>query len=195
MVSTCVQRVYEWTRKQSRSLSVSVYLYLSLCFSLSVSACLFLSLSFSLSLFLCLSSDTLYLWYVFVLLGVVFGTILRHDQTLWVGAPVFTGNTDNRAFFSSCYINGTYDFLWGVGSAVFVDTTIVGSDNIAAHKGSLVDRNGVLGGCTGSQLLGRSCTAYLMLNCKLPRPKGYRGKSTTLGRCVGLGLGTPTYRF
>ena len=102
---------------------------------------------------------------------------------------LFTGNADNRAFFSSCYINGTYDFLWGVGSAVFVDTTIVGSDNIAAHKGSLVDRNGVLGGCTGSQLLGRSCTAYFMLNCKLPRPKGYRGKSTTLGRCVHVGLG------
>ena len=97
---------------------------------------------------------------------------------------LFTGNTDNRAYFSSCYINGSYDFLWGVGSAVFVDSTIVGSDNIAAHKGSLVDRNGVLGGCTGDQLLGHSCTAYLMLNCRLPRPTGYRGRSTTLGRSV-----------
>eukprot|EP00729_Bicosta_minor_P017441 gene17441-883_t len=91
---------------------------------------------------------------------------------------LFTGNSDTRAYFSSCYINGTYDFLWGVGSAVFIDCEIVGSDNIAAHKGSLVDRNGVLGGCIGDQLLGHSCTAYLMLNCRLSRP--WRNQATTV---------------
>ena len=32
---------------------------------------------------------------------------------------------------------------------MFESTDIVGSENIAAHKGTTVDRNGVLGGCTG----------------------------------------------
>jgi pectinesterase len=95
---------------------------------------------------------------------------------------LYTGGTDHRAYFLECYINGTYDFLWGIGTAVFESTTIVGSDNIAAHKGTQVDRNGVLGGCKGTDLIGHSCTAYLMSNCRLPRPAGYTGHSTTLGR-------------
>ena len=95
---------------------------------------------------------------------------------------LFTGGVGHRAYFTRCYINGTYDFLWGVGSAVFDRCTIAGSDNIAAHKGTQVDRNGVLGGCTGDARLGHSCTAYLMDNCVLPRPVGYSGSTTTLGR-------------
>jgi pectin methylesterase-like acyl-CoA thioesterase len=88
---------------------------------------------------------------------------------------LYTGGMDHRAYFDHCYINGSYDFLWGLGTAVFADTTIVGSENIAAHKGTQIDRNGVLGGCTGDARFGKSCTAYLMLNCKLPRPTGYTG--------------------
>lgn len=95
---------------------------------------------------------------------------------------LYTGGSDHRAYFTRCFVNGTYDFIWGVGSAVFDRCTIVGSDNVAAHKGSQVNRDGVLGGCVGAALLGRSCTAFLMDRCVLPRPPGYGGSSTTLGR-------------
>jgi pectin methylesterase-like acyl-CoA thioesterase len=88
---------------------------------------------------------------------------------------------DHRAYFENCFVNGTDDFLWGVGSAVWVDSTIVGSSTLTAHKGTQVDRNGKLGGCTGAGLLGHSCTAFLLLNCRIPRPPEFKGAGS-LGR-------------
>lgn len=94
---------------------------------------------------------------------------------------LYAGDMDHRAFFTNCFVNGTDDFLWGVGSAVWVDSTIVGPNTLTAHKGTQVDRNGKLGGCTGADLLGHSCTAFLLLNCRIPRPPGFKGAGS-LGR-------------
>ena len=61
---------------------------------------------------------------------------------------LYTGDMDHRAYFEDCFVNGTDDFLWGIGSAVFVRSTLVGTSTITAHKGTQVDRDGVLGGYT-----------------------------------------------
>ena len=55
---------------------------------------------------------------------------------------LYAGGMDHRAYFENCYVNGTDDFLWGVGSAVWYKCTIVGSSTLTAHKGTQVDRNG-----------------------------------------------------
>jgi hypothetical protein len=86
---------------------------------------------------------------------------------------LYTGDMDHRAYFEGCHVNGTDDFIWGIGSAVFVDSTLVGSSTLTAHKGTQVDRNGVLGGCAApGLLLGHSCTAYLFVRCRVPLAPG-----------------------
>jgi pectinesterase len=94
---------------------------------------------------------------------------------------LYAGGADHRSYFERCWINGTDDFLWGIGSAVFSETTIVGTSYHTAHKGTQVDRNGILGGCTGDALLGHSCTAFLLIDCRLQRPTGFKG-AASLGR-------------
>ena len=94
---------------------------------------------------------------------------------------LYAGGADHRAYFEHSYVNGSDDFLWGLGSAVWVESTIVGTSYLTAHKGTQVDRNGKLGGCVGDELLGHSCTAFLLLNCRIPRPTGFKGVGS-LGR-------------
>ena len=64
----------------------------------------------------------------------------------WSSDTLFHGATSHRAYFADCFINGTYDFIWGAGSAVFERCRIEGSDNIFAHKGTSRDRDGRVGG-------------------------------------------------
>ena len=83
---------------------------------------------------------------------------------------LYTGGMDHRAYFSNCYVNGTDDFIWGIGSAVFERSTLVGTSTITAHKGTQVDMNGQLNGCQGDKRFGESCTAWLFKDCRLPKP-------------------------
>ena len=115
----------------------------------------------------------------------------------WSSDTLFHGATNHRAYFADCFINGTYDFIWGAGSAVFERCRIEGSDNIFAHKGTSRDRDGRVGGCdnagSGGAPARHSCTACLVLDSRVTRPPGFARNTTTLGR-AWRGRATVVYR-
>merc|ERR1719221_1995105 len=72
---------------------------------------------------------------------------------------VYTGT--HRVYFKDSLINGSTDFLFGEGSAVWDNCTIVGNGgHITAHRGMITDRN--LNTCAPN----KSCTAYLIRNSR-----------------------------
>lgn len=91
----------------------------------------------------------------------------------------FTGR--HRLFVSRSWINGTGDFLFGLGSSVWDECTIVSESSqgvITAHRAALADANGQ----TACQPHG-NCSAYLIKNSKLLAPHGLTRNGTHfLGR-------------
>lgn len=104
---------------------------------------------------------------------------------------LYHGSKDHRAYFDACYVNGTYDFIWGAGSAVFEGCELVGSANIFAHKGSQLDTDGRP--CERWDLGAHSCTGCLVLGSRVTRPQRFTHNTTTLAR-AWRGEATVVYR-
>jgi pectinesterase len=80
-------------------------------------------------------------------------------------------------FVKDSYINGSVDFLFGSGSAVFEGCEIVANGgHITAHKGSATDQDGNTATCGNS-----SCSTYLIRNSRLPAASRHK-KTADLGR-------------
>lgn len=74
----------------------------------------------------------------------------------------FTGL--HRVYVKDSHINGSVDFLFGAGSAVFEGCEIVANGgHITAHKGSGTDQDGQSESCGNT-----SCSIYLIRNSRLP---------------------------
>ena len=87
----------------------------------------------------------------------------------------YTGQ--HRVFVKDSYINGSVDFLFGSGSAVFEGCEIVANGgHITAHKGSATDQDGNTASCGNS-----SCSTYLIRNSRLPAATRHK-KTADLGR-------------
>ena len=81
-----------------------------------------------------------------------------------------------RVFVSNSYINGSVDFLFGAGSAVFDRCEIVAAGgHVTAHKGTATDENGQTDRCN------TSCSTYLIRNSRLPAAQP-RSTVADLGR-------------
>lgn len=99
---------------------------------------------------------------------------LSHCRIYGQHDTFFTGQ--HRVFVQDTYINGSVDFIFGSGSAVFDRCVIVANGgHITAHKGSATDRDGNSASCGTS-----SCTAYLIRNSRLPATR--HKKAADLGR-------------
>ena len=70
----------------------------------------------------------------------------------------------NRVYVRDSYINGSVDFIFGAGSAVFDRCELVAAGgHVTAHKGTATDENGQTDRCDYS-----SCSTYLIRNSRLP---------------------------
>jgi pectin methylesterase-like acyl-CoA thioesterase len=111
-----------------------------------------------------------------------FALMVNGDRAELVNARVY-GQHDTfytgmkRIYIKDTYINGSVDFLFGAGSAVFEHCEIVAAGgHITAHKGSATDRDGLSAPCGNS-----SCSTYLIRNSRLPASR-HGGGEADLGR-------------
>jgi len=101
---------------------------------------------------------------------------------------VYTGR--QRAYFKGCVINGTSDFLYGEGSAVWDECTLLGEPGaqgwsfLTAHSGN-VSASAPESGARPPTGDGER-SAYLVRNSRLPRPRTARLGATWLGRPWGV---------
>ena len=116
------------------------------------------------------------LWNVGDRVAFIRSAFFGSQDTIYTGA--------HRAYFGGCTINGTSDFLYGQGSAVWDACTLLGEPGskgwsfVTAHSGN----NSVAsGGCDKPNARG----AYLVRNSRLPRPASARLGATWLGRPWG----------
>lgn len=110
------------------------------------------------------------------------------DRAAFFGASFF-GAQDTvytgfqRAYFADSWINGSSDFLYGQGAAVWERCTIVGEPGergwsfLTAHTGNVSG--------TSSAGSPSNRTAYLIKDSKLPAAPGARDGATWLGRPWG----------